>query len=206
MADKKLQQLIINKGTEAKFNALPVKSDEQLYFITDSNTYVTTDQGMDNAGKILTVGADGKLFPEVKEWLPLSGGTITGDLTVRNASPSFTLAHSVYSAGATSSLGGTAIHPIWSFSFQGGGVNIDYAQDTKISFYPDGNNFINLGKPTNKWKAIYGGIINNGADIEVPTTGGTMVVATPPTTAGNYVLKATVAEDGTVTTQWVAEA
>ncbi len=41
MADKKLQQLIINKGTEAKFNALPVKSDEQLYFITDSDTYVT---------------------------------------------------------------------------------------------------------------------------------------------------------------------
>lgn len=80
MADKKLQQLIINKGTEAKFNALPVKSDEQLYFITDSNTYVTTDQGMDNAGKILTVGADGKLFPEVKEWLPKSGGVLTGPI------------------------------------------------------------------------------------------------------------------------------
>lgn len=30
-------------------------------------------------------------------------------------------------------------------------------------------------------------------------------VPTPPTTAGNYVLKATVAEDGTVTTQWIAE-
>lgn len=31
-------------------------------------------------------------------------------------------------------------------------------------------------------------------------------VPTPPTTAGNYVLKATVAEDGTVSTQWVKEA
>ena len=30
-------------------------------------------------------------------------------------------------------------------------------------------------------------------------------VPTPPTTAGNYILKATVAEDGTVTTQWIAE-
>lgn len=67
MADKKLRQLIINKGTEAKFNALTEKSDEQLYFITDSNTYVTTDQGVNNAGKILTVGDDGKLFPAQSE-------------------------------------------------------------------------------------------------------------------------------------------
>ncbi len=39
----------------------------------------------------------------------------------------------------------------------------------------------------------------------VDMTGGTMVVATPPTAAGTYVLKATVADDGTVTTAWVAE-
>ena len=107
-------------------------------------------------------------------YLPLSGGRMTGNLTVHNTSPSFTLFHSVYSAGASSSLGGTPAHPNWSFSFQDGGFNIDYAQDTKLSFYPDGNNYINLGKPTNKWKAIYGGIINNGADIAVPTEGGTL--------------------------------
>lgn len=54
------------------------------------------------------------------------------------------------------------------------------------------------------------GYIRNGStladnNIIVPRTGGTMVVATPPTTAGTYVLKATVADDGTMTTEWVAE-
>lgn len=56
---------------------------------------------------------------------------------------------------------------------------------------------------------LYTKTINGGAAdavITVPTVSGTMVVATPPTTAGNYVLKATVTEGGTVTTQWVAEA
>jgi hypothetical protein len=66
-----------------------------------------------------------------------------------------------------------------------------------------------IGLKNRPWDGIYVKTINGGADnaaITVPTTSGTMVVATPPTTAGNYVLKATVAEDGTVTTQWVAEA
>lgn len=62
-----------------------------------------------------------------------------------------------------------------------------------------------VGSRIYKASCVYTTKIDNGADIAVPTTGGTMVVATPPTTAGNYVLKATVAEDGTVTTQWVAE-
>lgn len=48
-----------------------------------------------------------------------------------------------------------------------------------------------------EWKAV--------SDIVASTTGGTMVVATPPAAAGNYVLKATVAEDGTLTTQWVLD-
>lgn len=61
-----------------------------------------------------------------------------------------------------------------------------------------------LGNSSVKWDSIYVTKINNGADIAVPTTGGTMVVATPPTTDGTYVLKATVSS-GTVTYAWVAE-
>ena len=66
-----------------------------------------------------------------------------------------------------------------------------------------------VGTQWNPLAGLYTKTINGGAAdavITVPTVSGTMVVATPPTTAGNYVLKATVAEDGTVTTQWVAEA
>lgn len=66
-----------------------------------------------------------------------------------------------------------------------------------------GFNGYNLGSSSRKW-VLYSETINNGANIAVPTTGGTMVVATPPSADGTYVLKATVV-DGVVTTAWVAE-
>lgn len=49
---------------------------------------------------------------------------------------------------------------------------------------------------------------NQSATIKttVLASGGTMVVATPPTDEGMYTLKATVAADGTVTTTWVKDA
>lgn len=105
-----------------------------------------------------------------------AGDTMTGNLTVRNTSPSFVLSHSVYNADASSSLGGTPTNPIWSFAFQDGGVNIDYAQTTSVSFYPVGSKFMNLGKPSNVWKALYTDKINNGADLLVPNRAGTIAV------------------------------
>lgn len=62
-----------------------------------------------------------------------------------------------------------------------------------------------LGSQYYPWAKAYVAEINNGADITVPATGGTMVVATPPAAAGTYVLKAVVDGDGNITTQWVAE-
>ncbi len=85
-------------------------------------------------------------------------------------------------------------------------INSEAKHAYSLRHFDDGEAFI--GTKVRPWDGIYVKTINGGADnaaITVPTTGGTMVVATPPTTAGNYVLKATVAEDGTVTTQWVAE-
>jgi len=81
-----------------------------------------------------------------------------------------------------------------------------------VSLTPYLNKGGTLGSPSSMFDCIYvkkiKGTSTNGEEyfINVPTTGGTMVVATPPTTAGNYVLKTTVAEDGTIATQWVAEA
>ena len=74
-------------------------------------------------------------------------------------------------------------------------------------FYSDGsgNDFLrNLGTTTYPWNTIYVTKINNGSDITVPNQAGTIVVATPPSADGTYVLKATVS-DGTVTYTWVAE-
>lgn len=61
-----------------------------------------------------------------------------------------------------------------------------------------------IGTADGKWGNVYTTKINNGADITVPAVAGTMVVATPPTADGNYVLKATVSS-GVVTYAWVAE-
>ena len=65
---------------------------------------------------------------------------------------------------------------------------------------------VTLGKSGNSWKNVYTQKLNNGADIAVPTTGGTMVVATPPTTPNTtWVLKATVDANGDYTVAWVQE-
>lgn len=127
-----------------------------------------------------------------QEWLPLSGGTMTG--TIAFAYPTNKLyAPQIMNSNARLFVGSSINQDRFVFDMAGTGT-----------LYPGGYSS-DLGNNSHKWRRVYGQNLNNGADIEVPTTGGTMVVATPPTTAGNYVLKATVAEDGTVTTQWVAE-
>lgn len=63
-----------------------------------------------------------------------------------------------------------------------------------------------IGDSSYRVTRIYVKKLNNGADIEIPTTGGTMVVSTPPTEEGTYTMKATVSADGTVTTTWVKDA
>lgn len=39
MADKILTELVINRGTKQKFDDLPTKSPDELYFITDTETF-----------------------------------------------------------------------------------------------------------------------------------------------------------------------
>lgn len=127
-----------------------------------------------------------------QEWLPLSGGTMTG--TIAFAYPTNKLyAPQIMNSNARLFVGSSINPNRFVFDMAGTGT-----------LYPGGYSS-DLGNNSHKWRRVYGQKLNNGADIDVPTTGGTMVVAAPPTAAGNYVLKATVAEDGTVTTQWVAE-
>lgn len=73
--DKTVNELIVNKLTQAQFDAIPEseRSDTELYFITDANE-------------------------DDEAYLPLSGGTITGDLVIKNDSsntvePILTLSH-----------------------------------------------------------------------------------------------------------------
>lgn len=78
----------------------------------------------------------------------------------------------------------------------------DFVMD---GIYPKGGGARNLGTTSYMWNKTFTKKLYNGADIDVPETGGTMVVATPPAAAGTYVLKAVVDGDGNITTQWVAE-
>lgn len=110
---------------------------------------------------------------------------------------------------------GAVISTSHDFYIKTGDLRFFFTYSGNGAFYPIEKS-ADLGDYAKPWNRIFCNIIRKCTEINagyladtkitVPTTGGTMVVATPPTTAGNYILKATVAEDGTVTTQWVAEA
>ncbi len=160
----------------------------------------------DGKRALRVVGGDGG-----GEYLPLSGGILTGTLTVTGNHRSrpniifndtsgkpqallFLKDEAILIESVQSLLAGTYV-----FGFGGSVLG-------PTSFYPANFKYgVTLGNPLGKWANIYAHKINNGMDISVPATSGTMVVATPPTAAGNYVLKAIVAEDGTMTTEWVTE-
>lgn len=89
------------------------------------------------------------------------------------------------------------------FRFEYNYTNLS-ARVARFYAYGTGVDKTELGGPSDKWGAVYTTKINNGADITVPATSGTMVVATPPSADGTYVLKATVSS-GVVTVAWVAE-
>ena len=140
-----------------------------------------------------------------QEWLPKSGGVLTGPIIAsEHAGAVYSGVDVLQLRADTDSVIGTPVSiklsPSGGMQIHSGGV-VQFAGHV----VPTTNVLYDLGSVIAKWRYIYSTKLNNGADIEVPTTGGTMVVATPPATAGNYVLKATVAEDGTVTTQWIAE-
>lgn len=143
-----------------------------------------------------------------QEWLPKNGITqakpfsynlVLGSDLQRNYSITF----SALATSFTLSLGYESLI----FDYRNIG-KIDSATKYGYTLRHNGDNETFLGVQNVPWDGIYVKTINGGAAnavITVPTVSGTMVVATPPTAAGNYVLKATVAEDGTVTTQWVLE-
>lgn len=67
--DTNIPNLVINKLTKQQYEGTTPSATE-LYFITDEDSYLATNQGSVNAGKVLTVGNDGTVTPET-----ISGGT-----------------------------------------------------------------------------------------------------------------------------------
>ena len=86
--------------------------------------------------------------------------------------------------------------------------NLVRLADLTVSFFMPGGD-MSLGYSNQTWKAlytraVYSPKINNGSDIDIPSTSGTMVVATPPEDEYDYVLKSVI-EDGIRVVKWVRE-
>lgn len=139
-----------------------------------------------------------------QEYLPLIGGTLTGGIRVLGTSKYDTASFDLIVCDVINPA--TGKQAILNIGVDPNG-NMSIATQGSVvisnSLYGSGDN-PTLGHFLFKWKNIYTTKLNNGRDIVVPNTAGTMVVATPPTAAGTYVLKATVDDSGNVTTAWVA--
>lgn len=98
-----------------------------------------------------------------QEWLPLSGGTMTG--TIAFAYPTNKLyAPQIMNSNARLFVGSSINQDRFVFDMAGTGT-----------LYPGGYSS-DLGNNSHKWRRVYGQNLNNGADIAVPTTGGTMAL------------------------------
>lgn len=147
--DKTVNELVINKLTQAQYDAIPEaeRSDTELYFITDANEDTLTK----------TEAAE--------TYLPLSGGEVTGRIAF-NTPP-------VPNASV----------PIIAFS-KNSSVNLFIANSAsgvpnnlgvKGNFVVTDNISTNsLGNTSKKVETAYIKTLNNGADLDIPTVGGTL--------------------------------
>lgn len=129
------------------------------------------------------------------DYVPTSGGTMTGSLRFINQSLGM---HGSIFGHQDGIKFGTVAQDGVTITTIGGWIS--------TGLLPGANNTQTCGTSSLKWSKVYTLKINNGSDISVPTTGGTMVVATPPTTPNTtWVLKATVDANGDHTVAWVQE-
>ena len=61
--DTNIPNLVINKLNKQQYEGITPNATE-LYFITDEDAYLASNQGSGNAGKVLTVGNDGTVSPQ----------------------------------------------------------------------------------------------------------------------------------------------
>lgn len=108
-----------------------------------------------NAGKFLTTDGAEASWGDA---LPLSGGTLTGALSF--GSQNYSIRYTTFGLTMKLASGGDA------FSFRSQGSN--------VYFIPVINLGATLGKDGNFWSNVYTAKLNNGADLIVPTEGGTL--------------------------------
>ena len=231
----------IGSGTNETDGSLQFRSYQ---LVSDDGTiptdrYTTTPTGAGTYVPKLTIAEDGTATREwgaesagggaSGDYLPLSGGTLTGQVSIDIGETSgYTwtdypvLLFNWTNPDAWADYTGTGFFATangLSFGKKGASTPLVTLDTLNKIIYPgivyneSLDSGINIGTRYSKFRSIAVAKINTGENtetfeetfIEVPKNKtGTMVVATPPTDNGTYVLKATVV-DGTITTEWVLE-
>lgn len=122
--------------------------------------------GVGTAGQVLTKTENGIAWQDAAgggDYLPLTGGTMTGTLT--SNVPDFTDSINVPGFIVQNRVGSTIITI-------GSSLTLNSGSENDLSPYLNDNS--TLGRGDYKWKNVYTTKLNNGADIAVPTTGGTL--------------------------------
>lgn len=141
-------------------------------YVTAREQDIRSDLG-ENISEVHTqvVGLSG----EVAKKLNSDGDTMTGPLEISAIGGSTTLLTLSYKATETSGANS------WGFYLGTNMLNLSYNGTGFYTFSPAhvspaGNGIRDLGQSYAKWKTLYATKLNNGADIAVPTTGGTMAL------------------------------
>jgi hypothetical protein len=106
------------------------------------------------------------------DYLPLSGGTLTGTLVLDAGIGDERVNVITFKNTRT-----TGVVDERNIQLRRGALYFDSCGISDLgSLYPTGNRTYNLGWASNRWAEIFVAQINNGAHIAVPTTGGTMAL------------------------------
>ena len=123
---------------------------------TDTIALVETSDGKQAALKVYNINGGGG-GGAGGDFLPLSGGTLTGPLGLQSGSSTFKFVPRSY-GNLELTLGDALMFEV---EFSSG-------------LFPAGNGNRTLGRAARLWRSVYTKALNNGADIAIPTEGGTM--------------------------------
>lgn len=110
--DTNISTLVLNKLTKEQYANIASPNNQELYFITNEDTFIASDQGSNNAGKILTVGNDGIVIPgNAPSGLPDQTGNDGKYLTTNGTNASWVNLSNVASTGNYNDLVNTPTIP-----------------------------------------------------------------------------------------------
>lgn len=146
------------KGSVTDYSSLPINSEVgDVYNVEDTgNNYAWTGSEWDGLGGSIDLSdyaTTSDVDDKLTNYLPLSGGTLTGSLKF----------------GTNGNIS-TSSNQLWL-----GTGNSTTVKITSTSLFPSNTSY-NLGSSFGKWNNIYVTKLNNGATINVPTKGGTLAL------------------------------